>query len=83
MPQVMDAGSGTEAASGHVDKDLTERILDFVASKKLQEVQVRWIRQQTIEGNPSTEEIRAALDEAVSRGQGSWKDDDKKTFVVG
>ena len=83
MPQVMEAGSGTEAAAGGVDKDLTERILEYVATKKRTEVDVRWIRQQTIEGNPSTDEIRAALDEAVSRGHGSWKDGEKKTFIVG
>jgi hypothetical protein len=83
MPQVMTATTEPETSAARLDMDLTDRILAFLSWKKMEEAEVRWIRQQTLEGNPSTDEIRAALDEAVNRGRGRWKDDKKKTFIRG
>jgi hypothetical protein len=72
----------TTAAVDSVDMDLATRILEYAASKGLPELSVRWLRQRTLTGNPTTASIRAALDAAVSRGQGRWKDTKKDTFVL-
>ncbi len=60
---------------------LAEQILEFLQSKGRTEVEVRWIRQQTLRGNPSTEAIQAALDAAVALGKGRWADAKKRKFV--
>jgi hypothetical protein len=60
---------------------LVDRLLAYIASKNKTEVEVRWLRQQTLEGNPSTAAIRVALDGAVARGRGRWADYRKRTFV--
>lgn len=71
--------AGTLPATGQVA--LADQILDFLKSKGLSEVEVRWIRQQTLRGNPSTEAIQAALDAAVALGKGRWADEKKRKFV--
>ena len=70
---------GMSAATGQVV--LAEQILEFLHSKGRTEVEVRWIRQQTLRGNPSTEAIQAALDAAVALGKGRWADTKKRKFV--
>lgn len=79
MPQVMEPG--IKPGISPMPTGLAERLLAYIASKGRMEVEVRWLRQQTLEGNPSTAEIRAALNEAVARGQGRWGDDETKVFI--
>jgi hypothetical protein len=84
VPHVLHADEVPGAAAAlRPSGSLMDRILAYVASKGHREVDVRWLRQQTLEGNPSTAVIRAALDEAVTRGRGRWADTAKKTFLCG
>jgi hypothetical protein len=81
VPQVLPAAPGPGIAATPQLTTLADRLLAYIAAKGKAEVEVRWLRQQTLEGNPSTAEIREALDEAVARGR--WADAEKKTFVCG
>lgn len=83
MPQVLPAASGPAITATPQLTTLADRLLAYIVAKGKTQVEVRWLRQQTLEGNPSTAEIRAALDEAVARGRGRWADAEKKTFVCG
>jgi nucleotide-binding universal stress UspA family protein len=58
-----------------------EQILEYLATNGRAEADVRWIRQQTLRGNPSTAEIRDALDAAVAIGKGHWADPNKRKFI--
>lgn len=71
--------AGTLPATGQIV--LAEQILNFLQSKGRTEVKVRWIRQQTLRGNPSTEAIQAALDATVALGKGRWADTRKQSFI--
>ena len=79
------AAAGGSLAAGPVpaEPDLTDRILIYLESRNMSEVEVRWLQQQTLKGRPSTAALRAALDEAVARGLGHWADKQKKTFIRG
>lgn len=81
MPQLLSANSVVQVTETPRPAGLMDRILAYITSKGHRQVDVRWLRQQTLEGNPSTAAIRAALDEAVTRGRGRWADTAKKTFV--
>jgi len=80
-PELLNTATAAGAAPTAPPMTLTDRLLAYLASKERAEVPVRWLRQQTLEGNPSTAEIRAALDEAVARGQGRWQDEKKQVYV--
>jgi hypothetical protein len=82
-PGIVPPAAGPQQVVTPQERALADRILAFAAEKKLTDVPVRWLRQQTLEGNPSTAEIRAALDKAVAQGQGRWKDEKKKIYVAG
>jgi hypothetical protein len=82
MPDLLHQQTKVTAAAP-VSLTLADRIIAFLATKNMGEAEVRWIRQQTLEGNPSTAAIRAALDEAVTCGRGRWKEAQKKTFIRG
>lgn len=82
MPQILPAHAELQVTATPQSVTLTDRILAYVASKGKMAVEVRWLRQQTIEGNPTTEAIRAALDEAVTMGRGRWADHRKRTFIT-
>ena len=71
--------AGTLPATGQIV--LAEQILNFLQSKGRTEVKVRWIRQQTLRGKPSTEAIQAALDATVALGKGRWADTRKQSFI--
>lgn len=83
MPQILPASVQLQVTATPQSVGLMERILAYIASKGHRQVEVRKLRQQTLEGNPSTAAIRASLDEAVARGQGRWADADKRTFICG
>jgi len=80
-PEVLNTAGGAAVTVTPQPPALADRILSYARSKGRTELDVRWLRQQTLEGNPSTKAIRAALDEAVNRGSGRWKDPGKKTFI--
>lgn len=83
MPQIVPASPEPQSLVTPQQMTLTDRILAYLTSKGKTSIEVRKLRQQTMEGNPSTEAIRAALDEAVARGRGRWADTEKKTFICG